>query len=191
MTNGIDIAGLTCIVLLVLLCSVVYTDIKTHRINNTMVIAIIFLGLVSGLLEDGSAGIVTWIGGMAVGFGMFLPFYMGGGMGAGDVKLLAAVGSVIGPIPALIAGGVALMAGLPLGLIALASRFIHDNGDEDVALETHGPKTKRVGLRKITIDDHVKPGKERVPYAAAIATGAIAGLWYSGHIQELIGAITI
>jgi hypothetical protein len=31
--------------------------------------------------------------------------------------------------------------------------------------------------------------KERLPYAAAIAVGTIAGLWHSGQMQQLIGAL--
>ena len=67
MSNTLDINGLTIVALTVLLFSVVRTDMKIHQIHNIMVIAIIFLGLVSQLLLDGVGGIVDWAAGLAVG----------------------------------------------------------------------------------------------------------------------------
>ena len=82
MSSAINISGVTVIALSVMLISVVWTDIKTHRISNSMVVMIILLGLISQLIGNGVDGVMAGLGGMAVGLGIFLPFYLGGGMGA-------------------------------------------------------------------------------------------------------------
>lgn len=182
MTNTLDINGLTIVALSVLLFTIVRTDIKIHQIPNIMVIAIIFLGLVSQLLLDGVSGVVDWAAGIAVGTAFLLPFYVGGGMAAGDVKLLAAIGSILGPISVLVAGGVALIAGLPLALFAvLRNRHLHRKAVK-VAFEgtPHLVAREEVGVHW---------SKLRVPYAAAITAGAFGGLWHSGQLQQFIGAL--
>jgi prepilin peptidase CpaA len=180
--NNIDFTGLTVVALSVMLISVVWTDIKTHRISNAMVMMIIVLGLLSQLAGNGVDGVMQGLAGLAVGLALFLPFYLGGGMGAGDVKLLASIGTILGPLSILLAGGIALIAGIPLALFCLGQRYyrIHkqkqrmanSNGEHHIAEVT--PYLAR---------------KERLPYAAAIAVGTIAGLWHSGQMQQLIGAL--
>ncbi len=182
MTNTLDINGLTIVALSVLLFTIVRTDIKIHQIPNIMVIAIIFLGLVNQLLLGGVSGIINWAAGIAVGLVFLLPFYVGGGMAAGDVKLLAAIGSILGPVSILVAGGVALLAGLPLALIAvLRNRHLHQKKIQ-VAFEG----TPHLVARD---ESEIHWSKIRVPYAAAVAVGAYGGLWHSGQLQQFIGAL--
>ena len=108
MITELEISGITTVALCVMMISAVITDIRVHRITNVLVIMVLFLGLTSQIALHGSIGVAYWLSGMAIGFGMFLPFYMGGGMGAGDVKLMAAVGSVFGASGAITAGATAL-----------------------------------------------------------------------------------
>ena len=180
MTEGINFTGLTIVTLAVILVSVVWTDIKSHRISNAMVMMIMLLGLMSQLMTNGVDGVMTGLAGMAVGLAMFLPFYIGGGMGAGDVKLLASIGTILGPFSTLIAGGAALVAGVPLALYCLAKRWSIKRKQK--AREAAGKDASPI-MPNMT---H-KARKERLPYAAAIALGTIAGLWHSGHMQALLG----
>jgi len=174
-----DINGLTIVALGVLLTAVVWNDITTHRIENVSVLAILLLGLLSQLLAEGVPGIVQWLAGMAVGLGFLLPFYIGGGMAAGDVKLLAAVGSVLGPIPAVLAGGVTLFAGAALGMFAVYRHKVRN--------QQQNPQDATAAAAQTTsLRD---PRKQRLPYAAAIAAGAAGGLLYSGRLQNFFGAL--
>jgi len=67
--------GFTIVALSVMLISVVWTDVKTHRISNAMVIMIVLLGLCFQLLANGvNAVVMQGLAGMAVGLGVFLPF---------------------------------------------------------------------------------------------------------------------
>jgi prepilin peptidase CpaA len=86
-----------CVIALVIAAA--STDIQCRRIPNVLVAA----GLVAALfvqcwLRGIPAGAMAWLAGAAVGFGLFMPFYLLRGMAAGDVKLLAMVGAWIGPL---------------------------------------------------------------------------------------------
>src|SRR5262249_42665906 len=60
------------------------------------------------------------LGGAVLGLALFLPIFMLGGMGGGDVKLMAALGSLVGPMGVL---GIALAAALAGGVLALFAAF--------------------------------------------------------------------
>lgn len=49
-------------------------------------------------MRPGLGGIAFSVEGMLLGIGLLIIFYLKGGMGAGDVKLLGAVGAWMGPI---------------------------------------------------------------------------------------------
>ncbi len=92
------------------------TDVKNQRIPN-MVTA---TGAVTGITVQGwffgLEGLGTALGGLGVGLIAFLPFYLKGGMGAGDVKLMAAAGTFLGAKLSLIAIAYTLIAGMVFGL---------------------------------------------------------------------------
>ena len=71
-------------------------DVKTRRIPNWLTYSAFLAGLLLRACFGGWHGV--WYGflGGLVGGGIFLLFFLVGGMGAGDVKLMAAVGSLAG-----------------------------------------------------------------------------------------------
>jgi prepilin peptidase CpaA len=79
---------------LLVVCTI--NDIKFKIIPNRVVLAIILLGLALNFLSHEAMGSGNSLLGFAAGFLIMLPFYMVAGMGAGDVKLMAAIGSVVG-----------------------------------------------------------------------------------------------
>lgn len=80
----------------VLVCASV-TDIRDHRIPNWLTLSGMVAGLTSYVLAGGFRGLLFSAEGLILGFALLVPFYVCGGMGAGDVKLLAAVGALLGP----------------------------------------------------------------------------------------------
>jgi prepilin peptidase CpaA len=80
-------------------------DVRQRRIPNWLTGSGLLLGFgvhaVTGELADGLSGAVSGglvsLTGAAIGLGMLVPFYMLKAMGAGDVKLLAALGAILGP----------------------------------------------------------------------------------------------
>jgi len=72
-------------------------DVKTRRIPNYLTLGTAVAGLIFNLLTHGLAGLADGFLGMLLGFGCLILPYLWGGMGAGDVKALAAVGAWLGP----------------------------------------------------------------------------------------------
>jgi prepilin peptidase CpaA len=86
------------VVLFFLLVYAAVIDVRSHRIPNRLVLAGLAFGLVYSAFVPfwGKHGFLWALGGAAIGFGVLFPFWLLRMMGAGDVKLMAAVGSLLG-----------------------------------------------------------------------------------------------
>ncbi|MBB6453320.1 prepilin peptidase CpaA [Salirhabdus euzebyi] len=83
-------------IILIILVLCVATDIKYRKILNIVTIPALVLGLTFHVVIGGLDGLFFSLKGLLVGFGVFfIPFAMGG-IGAGDVKLMTAIGSIKG-----------------------------------------------------------------------------------------------
>ena len=160
--------------LAVVLTAVVY-DLRSRRIPNALTVgAAVVAFAVNGAL-GGWSGLLLAVAGWTAGVVLFFPVFALGGMGAGDVKLLAATGAWLGPWGVLwtalygaVAGGVmALAVSLARGYTTLAFRSLGN------LLRTW----IRSGVRPVegvTLESSVGP---RLPYALPIAAGVMATLW--------------
>jgi prepilin peptidase CpaA len=74
-----------------------YTDVRSGKVYNLLTYPAAALGLVLQTVLAGTEGLVTGLGGLLAGLGILLIPYLLGFVGAGDVKLLAAVGTYVGP----------------------------------------------------------------------------------------------
>jgi prepilin peptidase CpaA len=72
-------------------------DLRVRRIPNWINLSGAALGIGLNTYFEGSAGAVTAGGGLLVALCIYLPLYLLKGMGAGDVKLMAAIGAIAGP----------------------------------------------------------------------------------------------
>ena len=77
-------------------------DVRTRRIPNALTfgsaaVALAFHAFDAGSLRALPVAVAWSVAGWIVGFLLFLPVFLLGGMGAGDVKLLAALGAWLGP----------------------------------------------------------------------------------------------
>jgi len=103
-------------------------DVWSRRIPNWITFGTLALGLVLNTWLHGVEGLLAALVGAALGIGLLLPFYVMGGIGAGDVKLLGAVGALVGPqalisvalYGALVGGVMSVMALLRNGRLSLA-----------------------------------------------------------------------
>jgi prepilin peptidase CpaA len=84
------------ILLAVLLVPAAVIDYRQHRIPNWLSLSGWVLGCAAGFAGGGTAGLQTAVLGLAIMLAAMLPFYVLGWMGAGDAKLMAAVGAVVG-----------------------------------------------------------------------------------------------
>lgn len=80
----------------VLLFIVLITDLTTHRIPNAITFPFMGIGLSFHVCSDGIDGLFVSAAGLLSGFALMLVLYLFGGVGAGDVKLFAAAGALLG-----------------------------------------------------------------------------------------------
>lgn len=85
------------VVLIGLLGVAVVSDLRRHRIPNQLILVGLALGLAGQTYSGGISGMGDGLLGLLIGFALFLPMYALGGMAAGDVKLMAMVGSFLPP----------------------------------------------------------------------------------------------
>ena len=114
------------IALLVPLAGIItYYDVRYRRIPNAFVLATLASGLIINTIYNGLGGTLMSLGGCAIAFMLMFILHIFGAMGAGDVKLFAAVGSLMGTnlvlptflVVILTGGALALLLTLRLGAV--------------------------------------------------------------------------
>lgn len=83
------------LILFVLLTVAVYMELKEGRIPNWLTLAGMAAGLLVAFLH-GQPVFWSSLGGLLIGFGFLFIFYLFNGVGGGDVKLMGAVGALLG-----------------------------------------------------------------------------------------------
>jgi len=172
---------LSTVLLLVLLGAAMWIDIRTHKIPNKLNLFILTLGLSLQTWFLGLDGLVSGLLGLIVGFAVFIPFYLLKGFSAGDVKLMAVVGTFLGPQDTLIAAALTLIAGGVIGGIILLARhgFIAYLSRNWQTLKTFLLTRQFIFLRPGTDE----AAAMRFPYAAAIAAGTFAAMLWLGLME--------
>ena len=163
--------NISTLLLSTILIIAVWMDLKQHRIPNLLTVIAAISGLVLQITFSGLDGLQSGLGGLLVGLVTFLPFFMLGGMGAGDVKLMAAVGTFLGPVNTLFAVGLTLVAGGLLGLFVLTTRR-----DGRAALRRYSTMLKVLAYTGGASYAPPRAGETaavRFPYALAIASGTL------------------
>lgn len=159
------------------------TDLRSRRIPNWLVLPFLVLGIaVSGWVHGGH-GIAASLEGMALGLVVFGALFWAGGMGAGDVKLCAAIGAWIGPQQLFLALILISLAG---GLMALGwaigggftGELFRGTGDLVFGWRKHRAvaATESVpGGQSAPAGGTVSGGplRRKIPYAPAIAIGTL------------------
>lgn len=110
------------VVLLGLLGIAVVEDLRNHRIPNMLILLGLGLGLAGQVYSAELTGLGYGVVGMLIGFAVFVPMYALGGMAAGDVKLMAMVGTFLTPHEALTAALLSLVAGGVCGMLIVLMR---------------------------------------------------------------------
>ena len=96
-------------------CAAALDDLRRKAISNWINLGALAAGLAYHVLHRGLPGLVLAAAGAVIGFLLFLALYLLGAMGAGDLKLMAAFGALLGPSGILLT---ALLAAPIGGLIA-------------------------------------------------------------------------
>jgi prepilin peptidase CpaA len=149
-------------------------DIRFRRIPNWLVLAGIFAGFVWNSYAFGLTGLAHAAEGLGVGFILYFPLYLLRARGAGDVKLLAAVGAITGPgncvwiffLTAILGGLIALVLLLVRG--RLSKTMFNMSWIMRDLLSLRAPYQ-----RSDEVDVTTTKGM-RLPHGAMIAVGAVA-----------------
>jgi prepilin peptidase CpaA len=155
------------------------SDVQHHRIPNRLTYPGIALGVVLRGLLFGWKGLISAITGCLVAGGVMFVFYVVRAMGAGDVKLMAAIGSLVG----LGHTGVVLLATAVCGGV-LAIGYAVYGRRVGATLKNVGSVLRFhswAGLQphpELNLDN---PATLRMPYGLAIAAGtlyACLAIWW-------------
>lgn len=148
-----------------------FTDLRSRRIPNWLVLPFMVVGVVVSGLVNGAQGIGQSLEGLGLGALLYGILCALGGMGMGDVKLVAAIGAWIGPSQLIVALVLTAFAGGIMAICwALAKGFLGElfKGTGDLL----------VGFGKRGLKPHPElvlqnPLTRKMPYAPAIAVGTL------------------
>jgi prepilin peptidase CpaA len=150
------------------LAAAVVTDVRTRRIPNWLTGAIAGAGFGLAFGGGGVTPLQATLG-LALGLALMLPGHVIGATGAGDVKLMAAVGAFLGPSLVFRAFLYSALAGGVLALAVAARRGLF----ADTVLGT----TRLVTAHGPARDVIVSPARRnRFAYGPAIAAGTLITL---------------
>jgi prepilin peptidase CpaA len=156
----------------------VATDIDQRKISNKLVVVGLAIGLVGHAWLGGFAALVLAFAGVLVGFLCLLPFYAAGGMGAGDVKLMAMCGAFLGPVYAFVAVVASLVVG---GILGFAWFFWYLNVPED-----ESPKATEGGALAMSPGNPGKGARSAIPFAVAIGAGTLLTLFSAPYLIKAL-----
>ena len=161
---------------LVLACWMAWGDARTRRIPNYLVLLAALSGLGFQFGAHGWYGLGQGLLGLCAGFALMIGFYLKGGMGAGDIKALAALGAWLGPLPTLYLFMYMGLSGIPLIIF-----FLWRRGDLAAkAKEWWTLVVNRLLLRtQPSAPSPVSPPaiSKNLPYAVALAMGMMLLCW--------------
>ena len=164
--------------LIFLLITAAVVDYRSHRIPNWLVLSGILFGVIYNVAFPPfpHANVLWPLEGLGMGFIIFLPLYLIGAMGAGDVKLMTMVGAIIGPVGMIWVLPLTMIAGGALSILLVlvrgtAGRMLRNL----MMLFRLGFLNTLSGARP---DLHIEAGASagKLPYGVAIAIGAIGYL---------------
>jgi prepilin peptidase CpaA len=149
-----------------------YTDCRWRFIKNILTVPAIALGLLLHFLGSGWPGLTSSFLGLAAGFGLMMIPFAFGQMGGGDVKLMAALGTLLGAYAIV---NVFLYTTLAGGLLAMGFALYHKEGFNTLRRTWHLAKGLFI-YRTPPIMQTTPEHAVTMPYGLAIAAGTLTYL---------------
>jgi len=149
-------------------------DIEFHKIPNWLTYPTMMIGIVGHTWTNGLEGLLFSVSGVGVGVAVLIIPYLLGGMGAGDTKLMGAVGSLLGPRAAFVAF---IFTGLIGGIYALV--ILARYGNLKSTFKRYGIilKTFFFTQKLIYIPPSREEMKPKLCYGVAIAVGTLLSVF--------------
>lgn len=147
------------------------TDVRDRRIPNRLTYSAMIAGLALQAAAHGWHGLLFSLAGGGLFGGAFLVFYLVRAMGAGDVKLAAALGCIIGPGASWQVLFLTAMAGAVMAIVVMVAtgrilQTLRNTLSVAGFHATHGLSTHPV----VNLDN---PTAVRLPYGLAFAAGTL------------------
>jgi len=159
-----------------ILLAAIICDIWVAKIPNVITFPGMLIGVIYHGASQGLSGVWLSIAGLLVGGGVFLPFYLLKGMGAGDIKLMGAVGALVGlkaVIPAIV------FTALAGGVYAFALIFFNPRTCKRLIFGSVSMLKTFVLTGQLFLPAlFEKEKKPQVRYGIAIAAGTIFSQWW-------------
>jgi len=160
---------------LVVVAIATFTDLRSRRIPNWLVLPFLLAGIIVSTGIHGWTGLAQSLEGIGLGALLFGILYWMGGMGMGDVKLVAAIGAWIGPSQL---GFALVITGITGGIMALcwaaAGGFLGElfsgTGELIFGMKERGMRPPR----DLVLSN---PATRKLPYAPAIAIGTLVSFF--------------
>ena len=156
-----------------------FSDIRQRKIPNLLTFSAILVGLAFHFSTGGLQGLFFSLKGLGLGFALLIPFYAGGGMGAGDVKLMSAVGAFVGTLQVF---KIFLLTAASGGVYALGLMIVRGTVLRELrfVLLILGQAVSGGGLAALQTQVNVRGDMQyTVPYGLAIALGTGLSFFWS------------
>lgn len=149
------------------------SDLRFRRIPNWLTYPVMITGIVYFTSLRGLDGLFFSLGGIGVGFVLMIGFYLLGGTGAGDVKLMAAVGGFLGPKGVFMAFLITSIVG---GIYAVILLAVKGYLKQTIKRYWNILKTLILTRQFIYIPSSAKEKQLKLCYGLAISLGTIISL---------------
>jgi prepilin peptidase CpaA len=151
-----------------LIAAVVY-DVRYLKIPNILTFPTMLAGMVYYTLTGGGAGFLFSLGGLVTGLAVLFILFLMGAMGAGDAKLMGAIGALSGTHAVLNAALFSMVAGAVYALILILFRY---SACKEVLSRLYLQLNYFIRTGKLAeISLKNRPNEPKLCYAVAIAMG--------------------
>ena len=177
------VLGIPAIIVVVVVCIAACTDLWSFKVPNILTLPFLVSGVIYHSMVHCTIGFQSSLGAALFAFGALILLYVSGGMGAGDVKLMAGVGAWVG-VPAIMV--VLLSSSIAAGAYALLLVLVHGRAWETCSdFRLIWPRLGVAG-RHVHGEERVEAKTQRadrrqrlIPFAVMVALGVLATLvWY-------------
>ena len=171
------------IFLSIILIAAAVNDLRFQKIPNLLTYPAMGIALGYHFIISGPDGLLFSAGGLALGIAVFILPYLMGGMGAGDAKLMGAVGTILGAKGVFAAFLFTAIAGGVYALILLLIKRQHFKGFFTRQATTL--KTFIFTRQFIPISGDSNEKKPKLCYGIAIALGTLFSVFleFSGYYR--------